>query len=683
MAKDQVSVEITIEEKQALKALAQLTRGVENFEKGATTSVKKADKSFDSFKGNLAAIATSGAIKAIGTGLKELVIGSLQAAASTEKIRTQLEILTGSQEKAASLYKELTAFSASTPFQLQGIAEASAQLISFGFSADTVTTRIGKIGEVAAGSGADLKEIALIYGQVAAAGKLTGERLLQFQERAIPIGPALAKSLGVAESEVKGLVSSGVVGFNEFEEAFNSLSQAGGLFEGAIEKQSQTLNGVLSTLGDNFFILQSEIGDAFKPELIDGAKVIIGSLQDLTRVLIDNRDVLAKGIGFISDYIGVYAELATSIATAETPLDKLNEAIEKNIENAAVLISRKKDLESDKGTFFGVFDANSALGIEKINILLSNQDKELKRLIEQKKSLNAVNSEEKTAEVSTDPGAPDIRVAKEKEVSAQILEQRKQLELQLGVIREEKNVKEAEAKIAQLEMGVEERVMAIESLRAFEMAKADAQLTVELEKNTKIRDAKARALADEAANIKSSIVQRQNQAKAESAILAARLANEQGLVKGFGLATSQASAIAKKGSIEQQTLAIASATINTYAAATRAFRDYPFPANIAVMATTIASGFDQVAQIRNQSFATGGVFGGFNGATNGNDNTTANVRTGEMVLNSNQQRRLFDIADNSDRQGGGVTNLEIVSIVQIDEREIARSVRNQKLEGFQ
>ena len=121
MADDKVSVEISIEEKQALKALTALTKGVDNFEKTTTKSVKKSDAAFDSFKGNLAAIATSGAVRAIASGLQTLVVGSFEAAAATEKLTTQFEVLTGSTETASKLFQELTDFSASTPFQLNNI----------------------------------------------------------------------------------------------------------------------------------------------------------------------------------------------------------------------------------------------------------------------------------------------------------------------------------------------------------------------------------------------------------------------------------------------------------------------------------------------------------------------------------------------------------------------------------
>jgi hypothetical protein len=46
-------------------------------------------------------------------------------------------------------------------------------------------------------------------------------------------------------------------------------------------------------------------------------------------------------------------------------------------------------------------------------------------------------------------------------------------------------------------------------------------------------------------------------------------------------------------------------------------------------------------------FETGGVIGGYRGATMGRDNTAISARTGEMVINAAQQKRLYDIANGS------------------------------------
>lgn len=77
--------------------------------------------------------------------------------------------------------------------------------------------------------------------------------------------------------------------------------------------------------------------------------------------------------------------------------------------------------------------------------------------------------------------------------------------------------------------------------------------------------------------------------------------------------------------------------------------DVPFPANLGALATVVGALLTAIAQAKalaaDGGFATGGVVGGFVGATMGPDNTMTSVRRGEMVLNADQQRRLFNIAN--------------------------------------
>jgi len=56
------------------------------------------------------------------------------------------------------------------------------------------------------------------------------------------------------------------------------------------------------------------------------------------------------------------------------------------------------------------------------------------------------------------------------------------------------------------------------------------------------------------------------------------------------------------------------------------------------------------------SFATGGVIGGFQGASMGGDNTYAHVRNGEMILNAKQQKAMFDQLNGYSGNAGGLTN---------------------------
>ena len=79
--------------------------------------------------------------------------------------------------------------------------------------------------------------------------------------------------------------------------------------------------------------------------------------------------------------------------------------------------------------------------------------------------------------------------------------------------------------------------------------------------------------------------------------------------------------------------------------------DNPFPANLAALASTLAAVFAAIAQAKAlaaEGHAGGGVIGGtFTGATRGGDNIVMTGRRGELVLNADQQKRLYDIADGS------------------------------------
>lgn len=109
--------------------------------------------------------------------------------------------------------------------------------------------------------------------------------------------------------------------------------------------------------------------------------------------------------------------------------------------------------------------------------------------------------------------------------------------------------------------------------------------------------------------------------------------------------------------------------------------DTPFPANIAALATTLAAVLSAIAQAKAlaaEGHAGGGVVGNrYIGATMGADNTTINARRGEMVLNANQQRQLFEIAN------GGATSSFAASLAAALQNMPAPVLVLQELNDFQ
>ncbi len=119
--------------------------------------------------------------------------------------------------------------------------------------------------------------------------------------------------------------------------------------------------------------------------------------------------------------------------------------------------------------------------------------------------------------------------------------------------------------------------------------------------------------------------------------------------QGLGSAMSQLGAGDTVAMLAQVTAQIASAAMSYVALATAAgtanAMKMPFPANLAAVATVIATMVGIAATVSGYlsgSYAEGGII---NGATTHGDQLLARVNAGEMILNGSQQRNLFNLLD--------------------------------------
>lgn len=291
--------------------LIRINGNAENF-KRSLDQVKKETKTLEA---SLKTVATRGAIAFAGLGAG--IAGAVSQAAKFETINTQFEVLVGNTEDAQRALEDLKNFSAGTPFQFEDIARAGKTLLGFGFQAEELRDRLQQIGDVSAAVGKPLSELSVIFGQVSAAGRLTGERLNQLVEAGVPIGAALAKTLNVPKEAIRDLVSRGQIDFATFEKAFLSLSQKGGVAFQALQKQSETTAGQFSTLKDNVSLLVADFGNEFLPV----AKSVVASLTSFIRLLRENK----AATKFAAVVIGV----STAVAGLVTVLASVGFAIVK------------------------------------------------------------------------------------------------------------------------------------------------------------------------------------------------------------------------------------------------------------------------------------------------------------------------------------------------------------------
>lgn len=191
-----------------------------------------------------------GALLGIGSAAGALGFG-VKLAADYEQAEVAMTTLLGSADQAKQLLGDLSDFAASTPFQFPELQDSARKLVAFGVAGENTVPTLRMIGDIAAGTGNSIGDLAEIYGKARVQGRLMAEDINQLTGRGIPIIQELAKQFGVAESEVKNLVSKGSVNFGNLQQAFASLTGEGGRFSGMMEAQSHTLSGLFSTLKDN------------------------------------------------------------------------------------------------------------------------------------------------------------------------------------------------------------------------------------------------------------------------------------------------------------------------------------------------------------------------------------------------------------------------------------------------
>lgn len=147
-----------------------------------------------------------------------------------QQIGIALETILGNEREAATLMNQLRETAAKTPFDMKGIANGAKQLLAYGEDAATVNETLIKLGNIAAGLSQPLGDLVYLYGTTMTQGRLYTQDFNQFVGRGIPMIKELAEYFGVAESEVRGLVEAGKVGFPEVQAVISSLTEEGGMF---------------------------------------------------------------------------------------------------------------------------------------------------------------------------------------------------------------------------------------------------------------------------------------------------------------------------------------------------------------------------------------------------------------------------------------------------------------------
>lgn len=230
-------------------------------------------------------------------GIVALATGGVKFNAQLEQYQTAYSTLIGDAEKASETVSKIQEDASKSPFDTASLIEANQYLISAGVEAEESRQFINALGDAIASTGggsAELSRMAQNLQQIKNVGKASSIDIKQFAMAGINIYGLLAETTGKTVEELNTMD----ITYEQLLEAFTKASSEGGRYFGAMENQSQTLNGTISTLKDSVAQLLGELTQSLMP-IIKSIISFINELVNKLRNLSPEQQAMITKIGLL------------------------------------------------------------------------------------------------------------------------------------------------------------------------------------------------------------------------------------------------------------------------------------------------------------------------------------------------------------------------------------------------
>ena len=312
---DEVEKEAQSSGKKVEKVVSQTTNNIENdVEEAAKKAKDKVKETSEAAKEGL---------NTINDVSKKLLMGVVGAGAAAlgagiaynsqiENYTAGFETMLGSAEAADKMLSGLKTFAEKTPFEMSDLAQASTTLLAFGEDIDSLMPDLKMLGDISLGNKEKFNGLALVFGQVQSQGKLMGQDLLQMINQGFNPLQIISEKTGKSMSSLKDDMAAGKISFDMVADAMKTATSEGGQFYNAMEKQSKTFSGQVSTLTDNIGSLLGEMAEGVSKELTeDVLPDAIAMVEDLKQAWADGtlQEALSLAGAGVTAFAGGIAAL--------------------------------------------------------------------------------------------------------------------------------------------------------------------------------------------------------------------------------------------------------------------------------------------------------------------------------------------------------------------------------------
>lgn len=225
----------------------------------------------------------------------------------TEKTAVAFNVLVGNEDKAEKMLGEINKYADNTLWDRSTTQSAAQTMLGFGVSTETVVDDLKMLGDVAQGDKNRLQQLALVFGQISAAGKLQGQDLLQLINAGYNPLLDISAQTGKSVAQLKDDMSKGLVTFDMVRAAFQRATGEGGKFNNMTARIAETSYGAFEQLKGKLISTLLELYNVIQPFIIPVLNALGKGLDYIASV----ADWASQHLNIL---IPVFAGLAAGIA---------------------------------------------------------------------------------------------------------------------------------------------------------------------------------------------------------------------------------------------------------------------------------------------------------------------------------------------------------------------------------
>lgn len=264
-------------------------------------------------KGMIAGAFTVGAITSLGKK-------ALEASANMEVLRQGLDFVLGSSEETDKLINGMRDLGEQSAYDTNELIPLARQWVNMGDNAETAVGKMTKIVDLGSAFGLTSEQIGsatLALSQMAAAGKINGQDMLQLTNANIPAWKLLADHMGLSVAELRKMSEAGELGEDAINELWDAIEER---TQGATSRMNGTLMASFSNFEEEIQNSMASIGDiisqAFNLKgILQGGSDMVSSFREALGQIKQDAESVGIGQAIMNQISNVSPELATLLGT--------------------------------------------------------------------------------------------------------------------------------------------------------------------------------------------------------------------------------------------------------------------------------------------------------------------------------------------------------------------------------